>query len=136
MVKHKNRYNFLGNHIGEILYILFIIVILIIAFAPGIMKVMNTQTYIVHVTDKDRMSDKNKYLVYSFDLKGESRVFEITDSLFKFRFDSSDDYNQIEVGKTYKFTTGGYRVPLFSWYPNIYEYEEVPTIEDTSGGNT
>ncbi|MBO4542412.1 MAG: hypothetical protein J5725_04435 [Bacteroidales bacterium] len=135
MAKHKNRYNFLGNHIIEILYILFIIVILIIAFAPGIMKVMNTQTYVVHVTDKDRMSDKNKYLVYSFDLKGESRVFEISDSLFKFRFDSSDDYNQIEVGKTYKFTTGGYRVPIFSWYPNIYEYEEVPTIEDKSGGN-
>lgn len=132
MAKHKH--NFFGNHALEILYVLFILVILFIAFAPGIMKVMNTQTYVVHVTDKDRVSDKNKYLVYSFDLQGESRVFEITDSLYKFRFDSSDDYNQIEVGKTYKFTTGGYRVPIFSWYPNIYEYEEVPAIEDKSAG--
>jgi hypothetical protein len=130
MAKHKHK--FLGNHAFEILYVLLFLVLLFIAFAPGIMKVMNTQTYVVHVTDKDRVSDKNKYLVYSFDLQGESRVFEITDSLLKFRFDSSDDYNQIEVGKTYKFTTGGYRVPIFSWYPNIYEYEEVPAIEDKS----
>ena len=106
-----------------VLYILIIVFMIIIVIAPPIMKVCNTQTWVVTVTDKDRMSDKNKYLVYTFDQSGESRVFEITDSVLKWRFDSSDDYNRIEVGKTYRFTTGGYRIPLFSMYPNIYDYE-------------
>lgn len=112
------------------IHVIIIIVILLVAVAPGIIKVCNTQTWVVTVTDKDRMSDKNKYLVYTFDQSGESRVFEITDSLLMWRFDSSDDYNCIEVGKTYKFTTGGYRIPLFSMYPNIYEYEvyELPIV--------
>ena len=110
------------------LYIVTIVTILaalIITTAPAVMKVCNTTTWVVTVKDKDRVSDKNKYLVYTFDSEGESRVFEITDSVLKWRFDSSDDYNRIEVGKTYKFTTGGYRIPLLSWYPNIYEYYEV-----------
>ena len=110
------------------IYVIIIIVILLVTVAPGIIKVCNTQTWVVTVTDKDRMSDKNKYLVYTFDQSGESRVFEITDSLFMGRFDSSDDYNMIEVGKTYQFTTGGYRIPILSMYPNIYEYTIVDDL--------
>ena len=41
------------------------------------------------------------------------------------RFNSSDMYAEIEVGKTYKFEVGGSRNELWSWYPNIYKYEEV-----------
>ena len=118
-----------------VLGILSIILMAAVIIVPPILKVCNTQTWVVTVTDKDRMSDKNKYLVYTFDRSGESRVFEITDSVLKWRFDSSDDYNRIEVGKTYRFTTGGYRIPILSMYPNIYDYEvvELPVItEDTS----
>lgn len=133
----KNRYrSSLSRNTGMFgFYIVVILAALIITIAPAVMKVCNTTTWVVTVKDKDRMSDKNKYLVYTFDSAGESRVFEITDSILKWRFDSSDDYNRIEVGKTYKFTTGGYRIPLFSMYPNIYEYyvvsEEPLNVEES-----
>lgn len=133
-MSRKRRHSFDSSwaaiNIRIVLLILCILVTIAIAIVPPIIKVCNTQTWVVTVTDKDRMSDKNKYLVYTFDQSGESRVFEITDSLLMWRFDSSDDYNCIEVGKTYKFTTGGYRIPLFSMYPNIYEYEvyELPIV--------
>lgn len=111
--------------IAKAVFLLLLLVFTItMVIAPPIVKVCNEETWIVTVTDKDRVSDKNKYLVYTFDQQGESRVFEITDSLLKFRFDSSDDYNRIEVGKTYRITTCGYRVPILSWYPNIYEFSE------------
>jgi len=90
---------------------------------PAIAKTTNIQTYKVTVQDKGRVGgDKDgKYLIYCLDSEGNSKVFEVTDSLFKLRFNSADTYNLIQVGETYTFTAGGYRIPFFSMYPNIYE---------------
>ena len=75
---------------------------------------------------KVNSGNSSKYLVFTVDnVSGESRVFEVTDSLWKGRYDSADVYNMIIPNHTYRFTTGGYRVPLFSLYPNIYEVVEV-----------
>jgi hypothetical protein len=69
-------------------------------------------------------------------ITGESHVFEVTDSLFKWRFDSADTYNTIREGETYEFTTGGYRIPFFSMYPNIYEVKKIdnPIKESKANG--
>lgn len=82
------------------------------------------------VTDKGVKSvDKStqKYLVYTELDDGDDgvEVFEITDSLISGRFNSADVYAKIKVGKTYKFTVRGHRNGFFSWYPNIYDFEEV-----------
>jgi acyl CoA:acetate/3-ketoacid CoA transferase beta subunit len=69
------------------------------------------------VTNHERVCDSHnscKYLVYTS--KG---TFEITDSLVKMRFNSSDLYGQIQNNTTYDFHTRGVRVQFFSWYPNI-----------------
>lgn len=109
-------------------------VVIIIGFALfstlgySILKVSNEQTYTVTVQSKEVKNSGNssRYLVFTVDnVSGESRVFEVTDSLWKGRYDSADVYNMIIPNHTYRFTTGGYRVPLFSWYPNIYEVVEV-----------
>jgi hypothetical protein len=52
-------------------------------------------------------------------------VVEITDSLLNFRFNSSDLYANIEVCKTYKCLIKGYRINIFSIYPNLYKIEEI-----------
>lgn len=72
-----------------------------------------------------RYGDDDKYLVYTKDENGNSQVFEITDNILAGRFNSSDVYAEIEIGKTYKFTVGGSRNQVMSWYPNIYSFEEV-----------
>lgn len=98
--------------------------LLFICFFEPIMKATNTQTYVVTVQSKERVTlnqNRSKYLVYSIDDAGNSMVFEVTDSLLRLRFDSADTYNLIAIGGKYEFTTGGYRVPPLSMYPNIYE---------------
>ncbi len=102
---------------------LFVILVLVACIVPPVLKVVNEQTYVVTVQSKERVviNNSSKYLVYTTDSNGESYVFEITDGLFKWRFDSADTYNLIQVGETYAFTACGYRVPIISMYPNIYE---------------
>lgn len=113
--------------------VLIIGMVLFSTLGMSIIKVSNEQTYTVTVQSKEVKNggDNGKYLVFTVDAEtGESRVFEVTDSLLKGRFDSADVYNMIIPNHTYRFTTGGYRVPLFSMYQNIYEVVEVSSPDE------
>jgi len=74
------------------------------------------------VTGKENVKDgkSGKYLVYT-----DKTTYEITDSWYHWRWDSSDVYGSIVVGKTYSATLQGYRVPFLSWYPNVISPLEV-----------
>lgn len=87
----------------------------------------NEQTYVATVTDKDvkNYNNSSKYLVFTKTKDGETRVFSVEDSLLRFRWNSSDVYGEIEVGKTYRFTTVGFRFEILSMYENIIDFEEI-----------
>lgn len=108
---------------------IFVVVMMVCltSFSRPFNKVSNRREITATVTDKavKNKSNDSKYLVYTKDKNGEIQVFEITDALFAWQFDSSDIYAGIEIGKTYIFDVGGSRNKFFSWYPNIYGYEEV-----------
>ena len=118
-------------------YISFIIVSSIIAIAIVIGLVVdivgsfNDHTYIITVTDKERIVEQNgddidsKYLIYGTDKKGQDYVLENTDNLFRGKFNSSDVYGSIKREKTYEVTVVGYRVQFLSWYENIIKYKEL-----------
>lgn len=55
----------------------------------------------------------------------DNEVYQITDLLFKGKFNSSDIYANLKVGKTYEITTTGYRFKFLSMYKNINKYEKV-----------
>lgn len=59
-------------------------------------------------------------------------VFENTDSLFKLKFDSSDLYQKLEVGKTYKGKTTQFRCRFLSLYKNIIDADLVPDSSHVS----
>lgn len=102
--------------------------VLIIAIIFALIANGNTANYTVKVTDKDRVNTRNSsyYLVFCHDeTNNEYHEFKCADSLLRGKFDSSRWYNQIEIGKTYKFTVNGFRIPLFSSYQNIIDFEEV-----------
>ena len=61
-----------------------------------------------------------KWLVYT-----EDEVYCITDLFFVGFFESSDVYNAIKPGKTYKVYVSGKRWPLFSGYKVIRKAEEL-----------
>ncbi len=80
--------------------------------------VFTRETITITVTDKaiKRYDEKDKYLVYT---GGE--VYEVTDALPILRFDSSDDYGRLTVGKKYVVKVCGWRIRIFSQYRNIID---------------
>lgn len=91
-------------------------------------------TYTAYVTNMDvKTKDReSKYLVFTRLVDtDEVRVFQITDSYSHGRFNSSDLYGSIEVGKTYVFTVYGYRTEYLSEYENILSVEEVSSLSES-----
>ena len=122
----KNHKRFDMEDLFILLVALMVCIAIAIPVASAIQKATNKRTVVSTVTDKGtkRYGKGDKYLIYCHNENGNSEVFEITDSILKFRFDSSDLYNDVQVGKTYEFTICGSRVPWLSWYPNIYQIKE------------
>ncbi|MBO7366753.1 MAG: hypothetical protein J6U28_08675 [Bacteroidales bacterium] len=123
-----------SNDVPLSAYFIALAVLLLFSCIPGCVKVTDEHWETVTVTNKDikNKSKDSKYLIWADKVKpcdycGEptSTVYEITDSLFMGRFDSSDLYGAIEVGHTYEIRIAGQRWPLMSWYQNIYEVKEV-----------
>lgn len=55
----------------------------------------------------------------------ECGVLKITDNLLRLQFNSADRYAELEESATYDFTLIGFRIGLFSMFPNIIAAEEV-----------
>jgi hypothetical protein len=105
-----------------------IVIALVLAIAIGFSACVNfnDHTYTIEVTDKERVNydDGGKYLIYGR-TGDDIIVIENTDSLLRGKFNSSDIYAKIEVGKTYEFTVVGYRIPILSNYENIINFKEI-----------
>jgi hypothetical protein len=78
-----------------------------------------TETFTVNHRERTG-GDWGKYLVYT-----DKGVFENTDSVFYLKFDSSDVYGQLAEGGTYECNVYGWRVGVFSWYPNIKDCKTI-----------
>lgn len=117
-----------------------IAMVLIVAFISGDFLIAKTtrQTIVATVTGKDikktpnsssskenKQESKDIYMVYTKDENGEIHVFKNEDTWYYFKFNSSDVYAELEVGKTYEFDVYGLRIPFFSSYQNIIKVKEV-----------
>ena len=76
---------------------------------------MNQQDITCTVEDKEA-KDKT-WFVFTDDCG----TLTVEDSISKWKFDATERYDSIEVGKTYNFHVGGYRNHALSTYPNILE---------------
>ena len=112
-------------------WVISISIAVIILFFVGrtFSKAFYTRHIVIEVTDK--AVKNNKYMVYGKTVDPEhlAKSYEITDSALARRYDSSDMYGEIEIGKTYEFIVGGNRVPFMSWYPDIYSAVEVKVLQ-------
>ena len=119
------------KHISFIIVSSIIIIAILISLVVDIVGSFNDHTYIITVTDKERITEQNgddidsKYLIYGTDKKGQDYVLENTDNLFRGKFNSSDVYGSIKREKTYEVTVVGYRIQFLSWYENIIKYKEL-----------
>lgn len=100
---------------------LIVIMIFVGIFYICFIGYFNKQNLTITVKDKyiKNSKESSKYLV----VDEENNTYEITDLLFKGKFNSTDIYNQLEKGNTYKVETTGYRIHLLSSYQNINKVE-------------
>ena len=85
-------------------------------------KIENTVT--IKVTWKERVSysdiyQQHYYLIYGELPDGTPCVLQNTDSRQRNKYNGSDLYQQIELGRVYTFFTTGERNPQYARYPNI-----------------
>ena len=108
---------------------LFILLVIVSYGVRTISKAFYTRHIAIEVTDK--AVKNNKYMVYgkTVDPEHSPESYEITDSALAKRFNSSDLYGEIEIGKTYVFIVGGNRVPFMSWYPDIFSATEIQVLD-------
>lgn len=74
----------------------------------------------ITVKDKERVvySKSSQYLVWT-----ENEVFRNTDTLMKWKFNSSDLQGKLEKGKTYHCKVYGWRINFISTYRNLINCE-------------
>lgn len=81
------------------------------------------ETHVGTITDKyNKRSEKSDNFYIVLDNK---TVIENKDLLFKGYFDSADKQAQLRIGDKVKVTTIGFRIPILSMYPKVYEIERV-----------
>ncbi len=68
-------------------------------------------------------SGSNEYRVYTY----QCDTLTVADSITHGRFDSSNFFSDLEVGKTYNMRIVGYRNGFTSSFANILSAEEVPS---------
>lgn len=100
-------------NIGIIVVIVLIVGSLI---ASPIIAFSTKDTVTVTVTDKERIGDRDssRYLIFT-----DRGTFENTDTLWYWKFNSSDVYGKLKKGQKYTMNVYGWRVPFLSWYKNI-----------------
>lgn len=97
------------------LYFLIGIGLIIFLLLNIFLEYSNITESVITVKDKYVKGQDGLYIV----VDTNNNVYEVKDLLFIGKFNSSDIYNQLEVGKTYSITTSGYRIHILSDYPNI-----------------
>ena len=79
-----------------------------------------TESVVVTVTSKERIhnEDESIYLIYT-----DEGVFKNTDSIYYFKFNSSDIYGELKEGESYRLNVYGFRIPFLSKYKNIINFK-------------
>ncbi len=90
-------------------------------------KHLSRDVYQARVVDKQvkRYDKKDTYVVMTKLEDGTPRVFRNTDSPLELKWNSSDVQAELEIGREYRISTYGFRIPLLSEYENIISVEEI-----------
>lgn len=111
------------NHIIALLISLIIFLAIVSVPVMTILEYNHKETHVGTVTDKyNKRSEKSDKFYIVLD---DKKVIMNTDLIFKGYFDSADKQAQLRIGDKVKVTTIGFRIPILSLYPKVYEIERV-----------
>lgn len=126
-IKFKDKISYFVN---DFLYchlevIIVAIIFMIFVVATYVLEYSNANELTIEVKDKF-IKSYDGYGTYIV-IDNNDNAYKISDLIFLWKFNSTDIYSSIKIGKKYKINTTGIRLGLFSEYPNInsvYEIEE------------
>lgn len=102
-----------------------VLLLIMVLFFTGAAALSGSEnTWTATIEDKERINDcsgdtcESYYLVFT-----DVGVFKNSDSIIYGKFNSSDVQGRLKIGETYTFTSVGWRVGVFSMYPNIIDVE-------------
>ena len=78
------------------------------------------RTFTITGKEAVRHDKSSRYLVFT-----DVTTYAVEDTVLFWRWDSSDVYGRLAIGRTYRATLQGWRIPLLSMYPNILDPVEV-----------
>ncbi len=108
--------------------IIFIAIVFVVFLVADLFYVSNTNSYThMTVTDKSYAGSEDSFIIWMEDDAGIQYEFTNKDQWLRGKFNSSTVQGKLKEGCTYNIKTCGYRIPLFSWYENVIEYELVET---------
>ena len=112
-----------GNILINIIIVLVIILILGFLFYCITIDYWNKENIEITVKEKyiKRNGESDLYLVAT----EEGETYKIEDLFFKGKFNSTDLYNELDIGEKYKVEVTGVRIPIFSMYKNLNKIEPV-----------
>jgi hypothetical protein len=119
MLRNRSLLNLTAPLIGVV------VVVILFALLNALHR-EHGQTFTITGKESVRSGKSSKYLVFT-----NVTTYEVSDSLLFWRWDSSDVYGRLTVGKTYRATLQGWRIPIFSMYPNILDPVEVESATTT-----
>jgi hypothetical protein len=95
-------------------------VLLFVSFfgLPAYKAYFTDETVTAKIEKAERVGsgEDSRYLIFT-----DGEVFENTDTLLRWKFNSSDVYGEMKVGSTCTLTVNGWRMPFFSVYRNVLE---------------
>ena len=89
----------------------------------GFYNLMTVDTATATVTSKERVCDGGKEGDCRWMILTDQISLKNTDTLWHFKFNSTDIQGSVVVGKEYTFTYYGWRLPLLRVYPNIIKVQ-------------
>lgn len=109
------------NTVGCLVFIAFFLLF----FGSNFVYTYGTTDEVVFTVNKMENVAGNQHSKYRYLIFTNNEVFENQDSWLRFKFNSSDMYNEMKVGTTYKAKVYGWRVRFLSWYRNVVSVEVV-----------
>lgn len=102
--------------------ILLIIIVGLIGFSIWCHNISygNERIIEIEVQDKYTKGESGRYFI----IDSNDNAYQVYDMLFIGKFNSTDIYNKLKIGKKYKVKVTGERIYFFSMYPNINEIME------------
>jgi hypothetical protein len=116
----KRRQRRTGYGVG----VVFLLIIVIGIFTAVAYK-NSDRVVTAKISYKDRVCKSTdqgsdcEYLVFT-----DQGTFKVKDTLLYLNFKSSDVYGRLEIGSTYRMKVAGWRLGIFSQYPNIVEVQQ------------